>query len=537
MSKSSRNHVVVDSRLGRSTGVTRNWRRLLALVTALSMILGVGAVSMTPAAAETGVDWTEQTASAANNWMSVAYGNGVFVAVSSDGTDQVMTSFDGVTWTARSAAMVRPWTSVTFGNGLFVAVSIEGTNGQGVNGFGTDQVMTSPDGVTWTARLAADWNSWASVTFGNGMFVAVGGSADAVTPVMTSPDGVNWTARSAPMNPWSSVTYGNGVFVAIATGGTDQVMTSYYGDVWTPQSASGAYGWFSVTFGNGTFVAVSFDGNVMTSPDGVTWTDRTAAPADIWLRVTYGNGLFVAVAENSSMTSSDGITWSRPSTPSGYWWSVTSGRGIFVAVSREEAKVMTSGTLAPPTIPSAPTALVATPGDGSASIAYSVDSGGAPISKVQYRVGSGAWTDAVGTSSPITVSGLTNLASSRIKLRAVNSVGTGAASAVVTVMPRPAGPSIVSATPSGSTGFVVTFDLNPLPGTTVAYQSVTASVRGTNTVSGTCRTYAKRTTCYIGGLTRGTDYDLRATAYLPVLGKTWHIATLEGSTLQARTNG
>ena len=53
--------------------------------------------------------------------------------------------------------------AVTYGNGLFVAV------GQG----GTHQVMTSPDGVTWTARTAAEANSWDSVTYGNGQFVAV----------------------------------------------------------------------------------------------------------------------------------------------------------------------------------------------------------------------------------------------------------------------------------------------------------------------------------------------------------------------------
>jgi len=181
--------------------------------------------------------------------------------------------------------------------------------------------------------------------------------------------------------------------------------------------------------------------------------------------------------------------------------------------------------------------LVATPGNGSASIAFASGfNGGAAITKYQVKVGSGAWTDAVGTTSPITVSGLTNFAVSRIKVRAVNSVGVGAASTAVAVTPRAAGPSIVSATPSGRTGIVVTFSLNPLPGTTVSYQSVTAYARNTNTAVGTCRTYAKRTACYLSGLTRGTDYDLRATAYLPVPGQAWHRATLEGSTLQVRTN-
>ncbi len=33
--------------------------------------------------------------------------------------------------------------------------------------------MTSPDGVTWTAQTAPESNHWESVTYGNGLFVAV----------------------------------------------------------------------------------------------------------------------------------------------------------------------------------------------------------------------------------------------------------------------------------------------------------------------------------------------------------------------------
>ena len=74
-----------------------------------------------------------------------------------------MTSPDGTTWTARSAAEANQWRSVMYGNGVFVAVSQNGTN----------RVMTSPDGTTWTARSAAEATTWVGVTYGNGVFVAV----------------------------------------------------------------------------------------------------------------------------------------------------------------------------------------------------------------------------------------------------------------------------------------------------------------------------------------------------------------------------
>jgi len=59
----------------------------------------------------------------AEYWFSVAWGGNTFVAVSRDGTNQVMTSTDGITWTARSAPTGSNWWSETYGAGLFVAVA------------------------------------------------------------------------------------------------------------------------------------------------------------------------------------------------------------------------------------------------------------------------------------------------------------------------------------------------------------------------------------------------------------------------------
>jgi len=82
-------------------------------------------------------------------------------------------------------------------------------------------------GVTWTSRASAADNSWYSVTYGNGTFVAVAASGTG-NRVMTSPDGITWTSRtSAANNNWWGVTYGNGTFVAVAyTGSGNRVMTS-----------------------------------------------------------------------------------------------------------------------------------------------------------------------------------------------------------------------------------------------------------------------------------------------------------------------
>jgi hypothetical protein len=58
------------------------------------------------------------------------------------------------------------------------------------------------------------------VTYGNGLFVAVGTGGT----ILTSPDGVNWTVQASGGNHLHSVTYGNGTFVAVGEGGT--ILTS-----------------------------------------------------------------------------------------------------------------------------------------------------------------------------------------------------------------------------------------------------------------------------------------------------------------------
>jgi predicted RecA/RadA family phage recombinase len=256
----------------------------------------------------------------------------------------------GTTWTSQSSIPNNRWRSVTYGNGLFVAVAY--SDGPGI----VSLVMTSPDGITWTPRSTPN-KSWSSVTYGNGLFVAV---SDGTDGVMTSTDGITWTPQTITLNKfWGSVTYGNGKFVAVAYSGagvTDRVMTSVDGVTWTGVSPP-FQEWYSVTFGNGVFVAVAgggFNNNkVMYSSDGITWTalapPDNRSSASVTYGVVGGSGLFVAVSTsgtgNRVMTSPDGINWtSRISAADNAWQSVTYGDGLFVAVSTSGTgnRVMTS---------------------------------------------------------------------------------------------------------------------------------------------------------------------------------------------------
>jgi len=113
-------------------------------------------------------------------------------------------------------------------------------------------------------------------------------------------------------------------------------------------------------------------------------------------------------------------------------------------------------TVTPRKVPDAPTRLVATPADRSATISFTAGAnGGSAITNYQYQVGTGAWTalsPAVAT-SPVTIPSLVNGTTYSIKLRAVNAAGFGAESAPVSVVPLApsAAPTSLVATPGNGT--------------------------------------------------------------------------------------
>ena len=121
--------------------------------------------------------------------------------------------------------------------------------------------------------------------------------------------------------------------------------------------------------------------------------------------------------------------------------------------------------------------------------------------------------DAVGTSSPITISGLTNYLTSSIRLRAVNSAGDGAASAAVKVFPRAAGPTLSSVKAAGSTRIRVAIAVFTPPSGSVSHFWIYAYTKGTSTVVGSCRSTAAARGCLISGLAAGTEYDIAARGF------------------------
>ena len=157
--------------------------------------------------------------------------------------------------------------------------------------------------------------------------------------------------------------------------------------------------------------------------------------------------------------------------------------------------------------PAAPTSLVATPGDGSASIAFTLGAdNGAAITNLDYSIDDGAtWRTRLGSAtSPLAITGLTNGTTYQVKLRAINSVGDGTPSSAVSVTPAAAPTPTPDPTPTPTPPPDPSnkFDTVPVDATNSALQSTLvvsdpglATQKGTFIYSSGARSTRRLTAC------------------------------------------
>jgi len=158
---------------------------------------------------------------------------------------------------ARHQKTVRP---VVRGSDLFVAVG--GPNGEST-------IITSPDGITWTARVSNVIGGLKSITWGNNLFVAVGNNGWSAGVILTSPDGITWTSiTSGTANFLNGVAWGNNQFVAISPAAFSKLSTiisSTNGSTWSTGNSGSTYDLYNIVWGNNCFIAVGLSGTILTT--------------------------------------------------------------------------------------------------------------------------------------------------------------------------------------------------------------------------------------------------------------------------------
>ena len=199
----------------------------------------------------------------------------------------MVTSTDGVTWTLGTMPVISPW-AITFGNNGFVAVGASG-------------ITTSQDGVTWTTPIVIADREFFGVTYGNGLYVAVGEYTNdryGRSIIYTSSDAVNWTAVPRDQNDQATVRLN--VVAYDANNGFVAVGSKFYysadGYTWVTGNPATFYG---IAHGYDSWVAGGWY-NLYSSPDGSSWTaelpqDNAPVTDSPFHAVTFGNNSFVAV--------------------------------------------------------------------------------------------------------------------------------------------------------------------------------------------------------------------------------------------------
>lgn len=292
----------------------------LAYANGTFLALGTGKVATSSNLAT----WTNANLPQNFTATQVAYGNGAYVVVGKDVPFPVARSTDGSTWTSASGdtSFTYNFSSVAYGSGLFVGMLQSQENATYLVNY-----FTSPDGSSWTMR-SMPYNSGnqirtSSVTdiaYGNGVFVAsvtsknLDNGSNVLTQYLTSTDGLTWTIRDLPASGfYASVAFGNGVFVLLPqTSGvlstTSTLYTSTNGVTWTARTLPVANYWSRVRWCGDAFVATKGASGIGTgtgtdvvwSSTGTSWSLGTLPSSAEWFYVAGGSGTAL-VASSSAM--------------------------------------------------------------------------------------------------------------------------------------------------------------------------------------------------------------------------------------------
>jgi hypothetical protein len=180
-------------------------------------------------------------------------------------------------------------------------------------------------------------------------------------------------------------------------------------------------------------------------------------------------------------------------------------------------------TLTQPSVPSAPTAVTATAGNGQATVSWTApsDNGGSTITKytVTPYIGSNAQTPVTVTGNPpntsTTVTGLTNGSTYTFKVSATNGNGTGPDSSPsnsVTPNGLPGSPTGVTATAGNGQATVSWIAPANNGGSTITKYTVTPYIGSNAQTPVTVTGNPPNTSTTVTGLTNGTTYTFKVSA-------------------------
>ena len=231
-------------------------------------------------------------------WLSVAYGNGIYVTAGYNG--YVAYSMDGVNWSTPKQIGTSSWEHLMFENGVFLLTAtnssrratstngidwIEGEFSYTTYGFGHGdgmfathtyfgKVYLSNDGVSWRDAGTAGSNMRGLAVSEKCMIgYTTGGFA-----YKTTDRGKTWESSGYNNELYpTKIIHGDGKFITAYTQGSSNSILGYImEDILSPSiratSIDPSKKWIDVDFRNGKYAALSTDGYYAVSTDGVNWS-------------------------------------------------------------------------------------------------------------------------------------------------------------------------------------------------------------------------------------------------------------------------
>ncbi|NPV71707.1 MAG: hypothetical protein HPY55_13865 [Firmicutes bacterium] len=245
-----------------------------------------------------GVTWSVHQDDSPESFSHTVYGMGRFFATRVNGYyGSIDASTDGLTWSGfapeSSGGIYHTYAAIACGRGRLVAAGHHG----GIASFSTEGDRKEDS--------SEPWRYWTALAYGMNRFIGLAWEpSSGTTSILSSQDGVRWTAQPSVLKTRCfGITYGDGRFVAVSVKGS--IVTSDDGATWTERESGTREMLTGVAYGRGLFVAVGDAGTILTSTDGVTWTrNESGISLGLWA-VTYGEGRFVAVGANGTILTAD----------------------------------------------------------------------------------------------------------------------------------------------------------------------------------------------------------------------------------------
>ena len=287
-----------------------------------STVVAVGREGDIVTSTDSGLTWTLRSSSAAD-WRTVIHGGNLWVAggisTAFPASSAVMTSPDGLTWTAHVVPGVPD-----LGGTAFHCAAWTGTRfilgGSNYPNGGNAGLASSEDGITWTQSFPALMNITGMVWTGSRLAATGTGTNGQSGHILVSADGLTWTEATIPFAtyPFGGVVW-TGTQLFVWSWYSPQIYTSPDGDTWTPGVANtnppGFYYTGAATGTGSLLLQGTTQGVMLRSADsGTTWDAVPSGVAGNCKALTRFAERWVSVGTEGSLTSSaDGLAWTPAS--------------------------------------------------------------------------------------------------------------------------------------------------------------------------------------------------------------------------------